>query len=111
MFWTMDSVNGFACIYFITLLFLGSYFVLNLALAVIVYQHGLTVMDDEALATSDVQTATEPPPSVGQLAAAAASRLMASMPPSVAGCIRSACAAAAVLWARLRDLEELLHTH
>ena len=111
MFWTMDSVNGFACIYFITLLFLGSYFVLNLALAVIVYQHGLTVMDDEALATSDVQTATEPPSSVGQHAAAAAARLMAAMPPSVAGCIRSACAAAAALWARLRDLEELLHTH
>jgi hypothetical protein len=34
MYWVMDATSGFACIYFIILIFIGAFFLLNLALAV-----------------------------------------------------------------------------
>ena len=114
MAWTMDSVSGFACIYYISLLILGSYLVLNLGLAVIVYQHAQTVADaDEAadLAAADGQAPSsalfrDPLESARERAAAAAAWIMATLPQRAAAALRAARRMAVALGSYLWDVEE-----
>ncbi|KAK3256176.1 hypothetical protein CYMTET_34675, partial [Cymbomonas tetramitiformis] len=44
MYWTQDATTGWACLYFIVVIFIGAFFLLNLVLAVITSMHNDTIM-------------------------------------------------------------------
>jgi len=68
MYWTMDATSGWACLYFIVLVFTGAFFVLNLALAVVTNIHDETLKSEQSEQKKQDEAAAQSPTPQGAAA-------------------------------------------